>query len=406
LRFSFMLKRVVATLCLPTSHLFRKLPWVSSLFVLAVLTAICGCSNAGSSSGTISTFAGNAKIGYSGDGGAAVSAELWAPSGVAVDASGDLYIADIAGNVVRKVTASTGIITTVAGDSTYMGADTHGGYSGDGGPAVSAELNGPVGVALDASGNLYIADDGNDVIRKVAAATGIITTVAGLPGGSGFSGDGGPAVKAHLNHPFGIAADASGNLYIADTQNNVIREVSASTGIITTAAGNGYGAGTNPGGFSGDNGPATSAELSYPEGVALDISGNLYIADTLNMRVREVDASNGIITTVAGNGVQGSSGDNGAATSAELNHMMGISADALGNLYIADTGNMRIRKVDVSTGKISAMAGSGTQGYAGDGGPAKDAKLNNPWSTVVDASGNLYIADYTNSVVRKVTPVP
>jgi trimeric autotransporter adhesin len=399
-----MLKRDVYTLGLPSSHFSRKLSWVSSLSVLAFLTAVCGCGG-GSGSRTISTFAGNGKIGYSGDGGSAISAELWAPSGVAVDASGNLYIADLGDNVVRKVTAS-GTITTVAGDSTYMGADTHGGYSGDGGPAVKAQLNGPEGIALDASGNLYIADDGNGVIRKVAASTGIITTVAGLPGGSSYSGDGGPAVKAQLNGPESVALDASGNLYIADTLNNVIRKVSASTGIITTAAGNGYGAGINSGGFGGDNGPATSAELSYPEGVALDASGNLYISDTLNMRLRKVDASTGVITTVAGNGVQGSSGDNGAATSAELNHLMGVSADASGNLYIADTGNMRVRKVDVSTGKISAMAGSGTQGYAGDGGPAGSAKLNNPWSTVVDASGNLYIADYANAVVRKVTTLP
>jgi trimeric autotransporter adhesin len=402
-----MLKRDVSTLGLPSSHFSCKLPWVSSLFVLAVLTTVCGCSSGGNSgSGTISTVAGTTKIGYSGDGGSAISAELWAPSGVAVDASGNLYIADIADNVVRKVTASTGMITTVAGDSPYP--EIVGGYSGDGGPAVSAKLNGPVGVALDASGNLYIADAGNGLIRKVAASTGVITTVAGnIAGGNvGFSGDGGPAVKAQLNKPFGVAADASGNLYIADSGNNVIRKVSASTGIITTVAGNGSNAGTNPGGFSGDNGPATSAELSDPEGVALDASGNLYIADATNWRVRKVDASTGVITTVAGNGIQGSSGDNGAATSAELNHLMGVSVDASGNLYIADTGNMRVRKVNVSTGKISAMAGSGAQGYAGDGGPAGSAKLNNPWSTVVDASGNLYIADYANAVVRKVTLLP
>src|ERR1700722_16017362 len=225
-----MLKRDVSTLGLPSSHFSCKLPWVSSLFVLAVLTTVCGCSSGGNSgSGTISTVAGTTKIGYSGDGGSAISAELWAPSGVAVDPSGNLYIADIADNVVRKVTASTGMITTVAGDSPYP--EIVGGYSGDGGPAVSAKLNGPVGVALDASGNLYIADAGNGLIRKVAASTGVITTVAGnIAGGNvGFSGDGGPAVKAQLNKPFGVATDASGNLYIADSGNNVIRKVSAST---------------------------------------------------------------------------------------------------------------------------------------------------------------------------------
>jgi trimeric autotransporter adhesin len=401
-----MLKRDFSTLGRPSSHFSRNLPWVSSLFALAVLTTVCGCSN--SDSGSVSTIAGNATIGYSGDGGPATSAELWAPSGVAVDASGNLYIADLGDNVVRKVTASTGTITTVAGDSIYMGADTFGGYSGDGGPAVSAKLNGPVSIALDASGNLYIADDGNNLIRKVTASTGIITTVAGyfVGGNGGYSGDGGPAVKAQLKNPHGVAVDVSGNLYIADTGNNVIRKVSASTGIISTAVGNGYRAGTNPGGYGGDNGPATSAELSDPVGVALDASGNLYIADAANMRVRKVDASTGTITTVAGNGVQGSAGDNGAATSAELNHLMGVTVDPMGNLYVADTGNMRVRKVDASNGKISAMAGSGVQGYSGDGGPANDAKLNNPWSVVVDSMGNLYIADYANSVVRKVTLLP
>jgi trimeric autotransporter adhesin len=402
-----MLQRDVSTLGLPSSHFSCKLSWVSSLLVLGVLGALCGCSSGGNvGSGTISTFAGNTKIGYSGDGGSAIRAELWAPSGVAVDASGNLYIADLADNVVRKVTASTGMITTVAGVSPFP--EIVGGYSGDGGPAVSAKLNGPVGIALDASGNLYIADAGNGLIRKVAASNRVITTVAGNIAGdnTGYSGDGGPAVKAQLNKPFGVAVDASGNLYIADAGNNVIRKVSASTGTITTVAGNGSNAGTNPGGFSGDNGPATSAKLSDPEGVALDASGNLYIADATNWRVRKVDASTGIITTVAGNGVQGSSGDNGAATSAELNHLMGVSVDASGNLYIADTGNMRVRMVDASTGKIRAFAGSGVQGNAGDGGPAASAQLNNPWSTVVDPSGNLYIADYANAVVRKVTVLP
>jgi sugar lactone lactonase YvrE len=338
--------------------------------------------------GHIATQAGSGVLGYSGDGGPAASAELSYPTGVAVDASGNLYIVDADNNRIRKVTASTGIITTVAGNGTA-------GYSGDGGPATSAELDTPFGVAVDASGNLYIVDVNNDRIRKVTASTGIITTVAGN-GTFGYSGDGGAAISAELYTPLGVAVDASGNIYIADSGNNRIRKVTASTGVITTVAGNGTA------GYSGDSGAATSGELNSPFGVAVDASGNIYIGDSGNNRIRKVTASTGIIISVAGNGTAGYSGDNGAATSAELYSPYGVAVDASGNLYIADTNNLVIRKVAASTGIINTVAGNGTAGSGGDGGAATGAALSYPTDAVVDSSGNFYIADYNNNKVRTV----
>ena len=211
-------------------------------------------------------------------------------------------------------------------------------YAGDGGTATSVELFSPLGVTVDASGNIYIADSGNNRIRKVTASTGIITTVAGN-GTGGYSGDSGVATRAELNSPSGVAVDASGNIYIVDSGNNRIRKVTASTGVITTMAGNGTG------GYSGDNGVATSAELNSPYGVAVDASGNIYIADTNNLVIRTVTASTGIITTVAGNGTAGSSGDGGAATSAELSYPTAVVVDSPGNVYIADYNNNKVRTV-------------------------------------------------------------
>ena len=220
-----------------------------------------------------------------GDAGLATASRLRSPCGVAVDASGNINIADTYNNRIRMVTKSTGIITTVAGNGNY-------GYSGDGGLATSASLRRLYSAVVDASGNIYIADTFNNRIRKVTKSTGIITTVAGN-GNYGYSGDGGLATSARLYNPYGAAADVSGNIYIADTYNNRIRMVTTSTGIITTVAGNGtYG-------YSGDGGLATSARLRYPSGVAFDASGNVYIADTYNGRIRLLTKSTGIITTVA-----------------------------------------------------------------------------------------------------------
>jgi sugar lactone lactonase YvrE len=246
-------------------------------------------------------------------------------------------------------------------------------------------------VAVDSSGNIYIADTYNERIRKVSTS-GIITTVAGN-GAATFSGDGGAATSAELHGPSGVAVDSSGNIYIADTYNERIRKVSTS-GIITTVAGNGTG------GYSGDGGAATSAELYYPSGVAVDSSGNIYIADRNNDRIREVSTS-GIITTVAGNGTWGYSGDSGAATSAELYGPSGVAVDSSGNIFFVEDGNNRVRKVSAS-GIITTVAGNGTGGYSGDGGVATSAELYTPYGVAVDSSGNIYIADLNNNRIRKV----
>ncbi len=327
------------------------------------------------SNGVITTVAGNGTPGFSGDNGPATSAELYLPEGVAVDSAGNLYIADTFNNCIRKV--SNGVITTVAGNGTY-------GFSGDNGPAISAELQYPFGVAVDSAGNLYIAQSNR--IRKVS--NGVITTVAGN-GPYGFSGDNGPATSAGLGAPQGGAVDSAGNLYIADTFNNRVRKVS--NGVITTVAGGGS--------SLGDNGLAISAQLYFPGGVVVDSAGNLYITDTFNDRIRKV--SNGEIVTVAGNGTYGFSGDNRPATSAELSDPGGAAVDSAGNLYIADSGSSRVRKV--SNGVITTVAGNGTPGFSGDNGPATSAELISPSGVAVDTAGNLYIADSGNSRVRKVS---
>ena len=334
------------------------------------------------SSGNISTVAGNGTFGFSGDGAAATDARLQNPRGVAVDGSGNLYIAARNNHRIRKVDASSGNISTVAGTGTA-------GFSGDGAAATAAQLNFPQDMAVDGSGNLYIADRSNYRIRKVDSS-GNISTVAGN-GTSGFSGDGAAATAAQLNAPRAMALDGSGNLYIADSNNNRIRKVDSS-GNISTVAG---------GGPLGDGGAAVAAQLNFPWGVGLDGSGNLYIADSNNHRIRKVDSS-GNISTVAGTGTSGFSGDGGAATAAQLHFPYGVALDGSGNLYIADRDNQRIRKVDTA-GVISTVAGSSTTGaFSGDGGAATDARLNNPWDVALDGSGNLYIADRDNNRIRKV----
>lgn len=310
-------------------------------------------------SGIVTTVAGNGSHGFSGDGGPATQARMFYPRIVSMDSMGCLYIADGNNNRIRKVDGS-GIITTVAGNGVS-------GFSGDGGPATQACLKNPNDVALDISSNLYIADTINFRIRKVDCA-GIITTVAGN-GDIGFDGDGGPAVHASLNYPFGITLDGDGNLYIADSGNHHIRKVDSS-GIITTIAGNGKM------GFNGDGGPAVHANLFYPFDVSIDTAGNLYIVDTDNNRIRRVDGS-GIITTVAGNGLNGFSGDDGPATLARLNYPRGMSVDNESNLYIADTMNDRIRKVD-REGIITTVVWNGYATFGWYGGSATIADTNYP----------------------------
>lgn len=460
------------------------------------------------SSGVITRIAGNGRQGYTGDGGQATSAELNQPQGVAFDSAGDLYIADTNNNVVRMVSAATGIITTVAGNGTA-------GENGDYGPATQAVLDLPTAVAVDAQGNLYICDSGNNEIRQVNPSTGLIVPYLGdytpgyagdttgqiamnnpediffdqnwnmwiadsgngrireygtngicstvVGGGSTYT-EGGFPLAAALASPHSVVTDPAGNIYIADSQDNRVFKVSVTTGRINTLAGvappttanGGFGSVGLAYGFSGDGGPSNQAMINTPTSVAIDPAGNLYfvdlynariravssagnistvagdgavyyagdggapqnaimhnpssvaysssglyIADTNNQRVRQITAS-GTITTVAGNGTPGFAGDNGAPASAELFYPSAVTVDASGFLYIADRGNQRVRKV--INGVISTVAGNGTTGYSGDGGQAVSATLNQPMGLVVDSAGDIFISDFGNAVVRKVAP--
>ncbi len=341
--------------------------------------------------GLFTTVAGSGTAGYQGDGGLATAGALYYPTGIAVDAAGALYIGDQNNNRIRKVAAPTVPTLTL---STVAGTGT-GGYNGDG-PATSAQLNTPSGVTADIFGNVYIADQSNQRIRKVTAATGVISTIAGT-GLGGYAGEGGPATAARLNSPVGLAVDASGNVFIADYYNQRIRKVSAATGIISTVAGNGTA------GYSGDGGAATTASLYYPTGVAVDGAGNIYIADRSNHRVRMVSAATSIITTIAGTGTAGVGGDGGPGSAAQLNNPAGVAADAVGNVYIADTNNSRIRRVTAGTGIISTFVGTSTTGYDGESVVPTLAKLYFPTGVAVDPAGNLYIADQYNHRIRKVS---
>ncbi len=332
---------------------------------------------------TIATIAGSSTTsGFGGDGGAATAAMLNLPSGVATDRAGNIYVADNSNNRIRKITPS-GIISTFAGTGSA-------GLSGDGSAATAAQLNNPQKVKVDATGNVYIADYGNHRIRKVNTS-GVISTVAGST--AGFSGDGGRATAAKLNGPNDVAIDGSGNLYISDYSNSRVRKVSTS-GTISTFAG----------GSSGlDGGPATAAFLNGTNAVAADRNGNVFIAEALSSRIRKVNTS-GTISTYVGNGTSGYDGDGGLATATRIEHATSLFVDSNLNLYFTDAANYRVRKV-TPEGYISCIAGS-SSGFSGDGGTATAALFNAPNSVWLDSAGNMFITDLYNNRVRKVNAGP
>jgi len=329
----------------------------------------------------INTFAGTGAAAYGGDGSAATAAGVNNPYGVAVDHAGNVYVADYGNNRIRKINTA-GIISTIAGTGTA-------GFSGDNGPATIAEIYAPRGIATDAAGNVYFSDYANNRIRKINTA-GIISTIAGT-GAVGYAGDNGPATSAELNFAWGIAVDATGNVIIADQINCRVRRINTS-GIISLVGGTGIAF------FGGDGGQATAAGIQYPMGVAVDGGGNIYVADDGDNRIRKINPA-GIISTIAGSPVYGFTGDGGPSTLARLYYPQGVATDAAGNIYIADLNNNRIRKINTS-GIINTIAGDGTAGFSGDGGSPVTAAINQSTGVAVDLAGNVYISDNDNNRIR------
>ncbi len=341
--------------------------------------------------GIINTIAGNGTSNFNGEGGPAITASLLDTRAIAIDKENNIFIKD--SNLIRRI-STVGIINRIAGQLDFSPLFPTGGFKGDGSLATEANLNFPRAIALDNNHSIFIADTLNNRVRKVDAQTEVITTIAG-DGLGGFNGDGGVSTKAKINFALQVAIDSSNNLFIADTGNNRIRRINTQTGTITTVAGNGER------GFNGD-GLAKDASLNFPSAIVIDKLGNLFIADRNNHRVRQVNAQTGIITSIAGDGLIGFGGDDVLATKTSLSLPSGLALDKKGNLFIADTGNDRIRRVDAQTGIIITIAGNGLNGFTGDGGVAKEARLDSPSDITLDADGNLFVSDGNHNRIRRV----
>lgn len=340
---------------------------------------------------TITAAAGTGEKGFAGDGGPATAAKLDQPFDVAFDTHGHLYFSDMFNHRIRKIDAKTGVVTTVAGSGKK-------GFAGDGGKATDASLNEPYGIELDADGNLYIVDRLNFVVRKVDGASGVITTAAGTAGKAGYSGDGGPATQAGLKEPNGLCLDGKGKLYIADVADHRVRVVDLKTGVINTLIGTGKGAST------GDGGPVKDGAVLGPRAVAVGPDGHLYIVERNGHSVRRIDFARGVIERFAGTGQRGYGGDNGPALAATFDGPKEIDIDKAGNVYVVDTENEAIRRIDAKTRIVTTVAGKGrtkTPGR-GDGGPATAATLGRPHGVAVGPDGALYIGDTNAHRIRRV----
>lgn len=338
---------------------------------------------------TVNCSLSQGAISAPGDGGPATEATLGWPSGIAIDSDNNIYVAERRGNRVRRIDGDTGIITTLVGTGKAE-------FGGDGGPAWLASIAHPELIAIDPHDNLIITDRSNARIRRIDTKSGEISTITGN-GTRGYSGDGKKAAEAVISNPFGVATDGSGNIFIADTENHVIRRIDHETAIINTVAGNGTA------GFSGDGGAATDAQLRRPHNMAVDAEGSILVGDSQNQRIRFVDHKTGRISTLYGTGTQGTSEDGIMAKDADFAFFGSLLLDQAGDLILSGWLDNRIRRIETKTGIITTLAGTGEAGFTGDGGPAIRAKLNGPYGMAMDQQGNLYVAEAENGRVRKIS---